>query len=388
MLDHPITLALHANLPIPAAGTWCPTASRAARTCFCQIKGRRTANTTVTQHCQCNSAPRLGSTRTWGPSGPEERQKHPCEQSRTWPPASLPAFTPHQTSRARRAPEIRETRSTTPRDRNPQGCDSSSTSHKPCALLSGKISQLGVPPAPAAGSCWQTGSCQVQEGSTWLSQVGQTALPGDKGQHTHGHDQCPGPARSLHTRLGMPDPQAPTSPCARAPGTHPALLVRSCLSPGHQEELPVPGFPSPAPRTSPIQADCGILALQPSQASEQKTEVPRAGVPRVRGAPGTAGWQGQPFLMGSVDFCPLSRPSHQPSWQTSPLTHPYQGPGPAWPDGRGADGLFKSFPFALPQDTLKGKPWKSLFYSGPMRASSTAHIRRGCAGGNSSRRSV
>lgn len=318
--------------PFPLQAQGAPLPAGLPGPVFCQMKGRRTANTTATLHCQCNSAPRLGSTRTWGPSGPEERQKHPCEQSRTWAPASLPAFTPHQTSRARRAPELRETRSTTLRDRNPQGCDSSSTNHKPCgarALLSGKISQLGVPPAPAAGSCWQTGSCQVQEGSTWLSRVGQTALPGDK-DTAHPWTwpvsrSCPLPPH----QAGNARPQAPTSPCAGAPGTHPALLVRYCLSPGHQEELPLPGFPSSAPRTSPVQAGCGILALQPSQASEQKTEVPRAGVPRVRDAPGAAGWQGQPFLMGSVDFCSLSRPSHQPSWQTSPLTHPYQGPGPA-----------------------------------------------------------
>lgn len=37
-------------------------------------------------------------------------------------------------------------------------------------------------------------------------------------------------------------------------------------------------------------------------------------------------------------------------------------PGPAQPDGRGADGLFKSFPFVLPQDTFKGKLLRSLFY--------------------------
>lgn len=73
----PLTMALHANLPIPAAGTELPAPA------FCQNKGGRTANTRVPQHCQCNSAPRLGSTRAWGPSGPEERQKHPCEQSRT-----------------------------------------------------------------------------------------------------------------------------------------------------------------------------------------------------------------------------------------------------------------------------------------------------------------
>lgn len=60
----------------------------------------------------------------------------------------------------------------------------------------------------------------------------------------------------------------------------------------------------------------------------------------------------------------------------------------AWPDGRGADGLFESFPFEFPQDSLKGKPWKSLFYFGPRRASSRAHTRRGCAGGNCSSRRV
>lgn len=168
--------------------------------------------------------------------------------------------------------------------------------------------------------------------------------------------------------------------------------------------LPLPDFPSPAPstRSGPIQADCVCWssALQPSQGSEQKTEVPKA-----RAAPAAAGWQGQHLLMGSVDFSsrvvpavvgfkgcpcvlPLSRPSHQPCWQTSPFTHPYQGPGPACPDGRGADVPFESFPFVLPQDTLKGNPWKSLFYFGPRRVSSTAPVRRGCAGGNSSRRTL
>lgn len=210
--------------PFPLQAQGAPLPAGLPGPVFCQMKGRRTANTTATLHCQCNSAPRLGSTRTWGPSGPEERQKHPCEQSRTWAPASLPAFTPHQTSRARRAPELRETRSTTLRDRNPQGCDSSSTNHKPCgarALLSGKISQLGVPPAPAAGSCWQTGSCQVQEGSTWLSRVGQTAPAWGQGHST---------AMDMASVQVLPTPSTPGWEC-QTPGTNISLCWGSWNSP-------------------------------------------------------------------------------------------------------------------------------------------------------------
>jgi len=60
-----------------------------------------------------------------------------------------------------------------------------------------------------------------------------------------------------------------------------------------------------------------------------------------------------------------------------PSSNLITGPGPAQPDGRGADGLFKSFPFVLPQDTLKGKLLMSLFYFHQARASSTTQVRRG-----------
>lgn len=247
-------------------------------------------------------------------------------------------------------------------------------------------------------------SRQVQEGSTWLTQVGHTALPGDKGT-AHPRTwpvsrSCPLPPH----QAGNARPQAPTG--ETGPGI--SLCQGSCNSPCPWEYLLVrtsgdaplsqaslPQLQGPGQAQSKLTVFAGVPALQPSQGSEQKTEVPRAGA-----APGAAGWQGQHFLMGSVGLllpsgpwcggiqgapvcCPLSRPSHQRSWQTSPFTHPYQGP-----DGRGADGPFESLPSVPPQDTLKGKPWKSLFYFGPTRASSTAHLRRGWAGGNGPRRRV
>lgn len=124
------------------------------------------------------------------------------------------------------------------------------------------------------------------------------------------------------------------------------------------------------------------LLYSPARVQSRRQGCPGQEVPRVRLA-GTAVSHGLccPLLpsgpwcggiQGTPVCCPLSRPSHQPSWQTSPFTHPYLGPGPARTDGRGADGLFESFPFVLPQDTLRGKPWKSLFYFGPMRASSSS----------------
>lgn len=139
---------------------------------------------------------------------------------------------------------------------------------------------------------------------------------------------------------------------------------------------PLPGFPSPAPRTrsGPIQADCVCWSPCPTAQPGFRAED--------RGAPGRSCSRGS-RLAGTALSHGLCWTSHQHSWQTSPFTHPYQGP-----DGRGADGPFESLPSVPPQDTLKGKPWKSLFYFGPTRASSMARLRRGWAGGNGPRRRV
>lgn len=47
--------------------------------------------------------------------------------------------------------------------------------------------------------------------------------------------------------------------------------------------------------------------------------------------------------------------SSQTSWHALPSPNLIAGPGPAQPDGRGADGPIESFPFVLPQDTFTGK---------------------------------
>lgn len=147
-------------------------------------------------------------------------------------------------------------------------------------------------------------SRQAQEGSTWLTQVGHTALPGDKGT-AHPWTwpvsrSCPLPPH----QAGNAGPQAPTG----EPGPGISLCQGSCNSPCPWEYLLVrtsgdaplsqaslPQLRGPGQAQSKLIVFAGVPALQPSQGSEQKTQVPRAGA-----APGAAGWQGQHFLMGSV----------------------------------------------------------------------------------------
>lgn len=215
---------------------------------FCQNKGRRTANTKITQHWQCNSAPRLGSTRTWGPSGQRRDRNFPCfSRAESEPPAGHqpPSQPSLLTKQAEPGGHLRSGKHDLQHSETGthKGCDSSSTSYKPCgarALISGKVSQLGVPPPPAAGSCWQTGSHQVQEGSTCLTQVGQTVLAwGQQGHSTPVGiarvQSCPLPPH----QAGNTRPQPPTgepgpgiSLCqgsCNPPCPWEYLLVRSCL---------------------------------------------------------------------------------------------------------------------------------------------------------------
>lgn len=129
--------------------------------------------------------------------------------------------------------------------------------------------------------------------------VTDSAGLGTRAQHTHGHGQCPSPAHSLHTRLGSPDPrhhqesQALASPCARAPVTHPAHGNTCWRGPASNQDIRRCSLPQasllqlqgPGQAQSKLPVFAGVPALQPSQGSEQKTGMPRAG-----GAQGKAGW--------------------------------------------------------------------------------------------------
>lgn len=95
---------------------------------------------------------------------------------------------------------------------------------------------------------------------------------------------------------------------------------------------PLPGLPSPAPGTRTGIERSGLIqtghvcwspcpTAQPSWSElqevhrEQKAEVPRA-----RAAPVATGWEGQQFLMGSIDFC-SPRPATGPVEFKRPLPY-------------------------------------------------------------------
>lgn len=106
------------------------------------------------------------------------------------------------------------------------GCDSSSTSYKPCgahALLSGKISSLVCLPLQLQDPAGTLGLTRCSREARGSPRWDRQRCLGTRAQHTHGHGQCPGPATpSTADPRHQQQSQALAPPCARAPVTHPA----------------------------------------------------------------------------------------------------------------------------------------------------------------------